>query len=171
MEFIYQLKQLKLFKPDMAILDIGCRNGWLYDRLKKPGRTYDGLDQIDMIENKDGIRFFKESFTTFLPDKKYDLIFARDVFFFDSYQLTQVERYLTFLKPDGVLCVSIMLEDDPHVGRKDSDGTIFYGVSSTDLESFLENKDILWKQDFKGDALSLGNNLVSWHLCQLIIRK
>lgn len=171
MEFINELKRLGLFSPNMAILDIGCRNGWLFDRLKKPGRTYDGVDIVDEFEDKEGIRFFNESFTTFVPDKKYDLIFARMVFMFQPHQLIQAERYLNYLNPGGVLCVSIMLDDDPHVGRTSSDGTIFYGVSPAGLAVFLKDKNILWQLDFKKDALNLEDELVSWHLCKLILKK
>lgn len=171
MEFIHELKQLKLFSPTMVILDVGCKNGWLFDRLKKPGRTYDAVDIIDELPEKEGIRFYQESFTTFVPDRTYDLIFARNTFFFQPDQLLQAERYLTYLKPEGVLCVSFMMEDDPHVGKKGIDGTFFYGISQNDLKTFIENKNILWMHDFEQEALDLGNNLVSWHLCMFIIKR
>ncbi len=49
MEFTEQLKQLGIYKPEMDILDIGCNNAWLFQRLNKPGRVFDLIDIVDNL--------------------------------------------------------------------------------------------------------------------------
>lgn len=171
MEPIKQLKRLGLLKPEMDILDIGCRNGWLFERLKKPGRNYDAVDIYDNLPDKTGMRFFQESFTTFVPDKKYDLIFAKDVFFCEPNQIEHAIRYLDYLKPDGVFFVSFMLEDDPHVGMRAIDDTFWYGVSQDKIDFFMQQGDILWKEDFQGEAPTFSGKMRQWHVYSIIFKK
>lgn len=174
MEFIEQLKNLQLFKPGMDILDVGCNNAWLFQRLNKPGRNFDLIDIVNNVDsdikNQSNVRFFQESFTEFEPDKKYDLIFAKDTFFHHSDQIGQAVRYMNYLKPNGVACIAFMLEDDPHVGRRAIDGSAWFGVSQEIIDSFLKNYEVLWKKDFDGEYLNMAEKLVVWHVQYFILR-
>lgn len=59
MEFTEQLKKLNIFNPDIEVLDIGCYNGWLFQRLKKLNRKFDLVDTMDLVPDKTGARFSK----------------------------------------------------------------------------------------------------------------
>jgi len=174
MEFLEQLRVLGVYKPEMDILDVGCRTGWRFQKLDKPGRNYDGVDIIDILDfsiDRSRIRFFKESLTEFIPDKQYDLIFARNVFFFSEDQIAQVEKYFKYLKVGGIMCVTFMLDNDPHVGQRTDEVSTWYGVSHAELNNFVETKEILWKDEFEGETTSMTERKSLWHVQFFILKK
>lgn len=154
----------------MDILDVGCGNGWFLQRALKPGRHCDGVDTVDTIEDKTGIRFFKESFVDFVPDRKYDLIFARNVFFQEQGQLDQARRYASYLKPGGVMAVSFLADDDPWVTEGTVKGEKYYGVTKNEVVEFQKGFETLWSEEFADEFPNKDGKVKYWHWYQLIIK-
>lgn len=174
MEFLDQMRKLGIYQPDMDILDIGCDNGWLFMRLNKPGRNFDLVDRVDglgpEIKNAPNARFFQASLLDFVPDKQYDLVFARNVFFQVAHQIDEAARYAEYLKPGGIMCVSFMGENDPWA-NKDIDGDSYYSVSQKEFSQFMESYEVLWFNEFQGEFQRKGGSLKFWHWYQVIVRK
>lgn len=174
MEFMEQLKSLGIYQPDMDILDIGCDNGWLFTRLNKPGRNFDLIDRVDNlgpeIKNAPNVRFFQTSLLEFVPDRKYDLVFARNVFFQTPHQIEEAARYAKCLKPGGVMCVSFLGENDPWA-RKDAEGASYYSVSKNEVSRFAESHEVLWFNEFQEELPRMDGTLKFWHWYQVIIKK
>jgi len=169
MEFLEQFKRLDILKPGMDILDVGCYNGWLFQRLYRPGYHYDGVDIVDLIQNKNNLRFYQESFTEFIPDKKYDLIFARNVFMQCPDQIEQVKRYMQYLKSSGVMAVSLMGNNDPWV-EKIVDDISYYKVTKEEVEDFKNKYQLMWLEDFKGEGSGFSGKIKLWHWYRMIIK-
>ncbi len=172
MDFISELKKLNIFKPDMAILDIGCWNGWLADKLLRLNRTYDGVDIKDRIKdkNRNGLRFFQDSFLTFIPDRKYDLIFARNTFFQQQGQIQQALRYASYLKEGGVMCVSFLGVDDPWADIE-FDGIKYYSVTEKELTDFKDKVNVLWEIDNpKFRSTLMDGSEKDWHMYKIIFK-
>lgn len=173
MEFLDQLKELKLYKLDMDILDIGCDNGWFFMRTNKSDRRYDLIDHIDgldsEIKNAPNVSFIQTSLLDFVPNKQYDLIFARNVFFEIADQIKEVARYTQYLKPEGVMCVSFLGENDPWVKKNPTRG-LYYKVSKDEISQLMESYEVLWFQEFQGEFLRKDGTLKFWHLYQMIIK-
>lgn len=68
------------------------------------------------------------------------------------------------------MCVTFMVDDDPHVGTTTIDGTVFHGVSKKEIEEFMIDKNIAWSEDFSEEFPDFGENLKKWHVYQMIIR-
>lgn len=155
----------------MDILDVGCGNGWMLQGARRPGRNYDAIDIADLLPDKTGMRFFQESFVDFVPDKKYDLIFARNVFSQEVDPLGQAKRYAQFLKPGGVMCVSFMADDDSWTMRGVPDGGRWHGVSKDQVSEFQKGFEVLWFNEFLGDfKKNASEEIRHWHWYQLIIK-
>jgi SAM-dependent methyltransferase len=176
MEFLEQLKALGLYKPEMDVLDIGCAEGWLFFKLieLKPGRRYDAVDIRDRLYDKidrSRVRFFQESFVNFVPDKKYDLIFARNVFFQEPGQIQQALRYSQYLKDDGVMVASFLGVDDPWADTV-FDGIDYYSVTDEELVEFKKQVHVLWESENPKFRNTIRNNTEKeWHMYRLIFKK
>ena len=171
MEFAVQLKKLSIWRLQMDILDVGCGNGKFFQKFFKPGRNYDAVDIVDLIPDKTNLRFYKKSFTEFIPDKKYDLIFARNVFSQEPEPIKEAARYATYLKPAGIMCVSFMGDNDPWVTEGMSNGTKWYGVSRDEVVDFQKNFKILWNNEFSDKFEQADGIMKDWHWYQMILKK
>jgi len=100
-------------KPDAAVLDVGCGEGVLFERLLPHGyRRYVGVDVSAVAIARLADRHDEK--TTFIaadgeyyePDERFDLIVFNEVLYFFRDPLAAVARYCGALRPDGLLLVS-----------------------------------------------------------------
>jgi trans-aconitate methyltransferase len=170
MEFIEQLKKLQLFKPDMTILDVGCHEGKFTEFFTQFG-SVDAIDKYDRVLDKTKFNFTQINLEDFYSDKKYDLIFARNVFFFTNDPITQVVRYSEFLKPQGIFCLTLMGVDDPWT-IPNAEGVRCTSVTRDQVSNFTDKFETLWFfEDTSEHPRMDGKGIKKWHLYKMILKK
>jgi SAM-dependent methyltransferase len=100
-------------KPGGALLDAGCGNGVLRTQLHPTAfSTYLGIDFAEAIAQARGLtddrtRFVAADIRTFEPGERFDtIVFCESLYYIDN-AVTELERYLRFLRPGGVFLVSL----------------------------------------------------------------
>lgn len=170
-KFIGKIDELHLLKPGSEILDIGCDEGFYARKFARKGYIVDAIDIVDKMEDKKGIHFEKASFVDYVPEKQYDLVFARNVFFQESDPIGQAKRYAQFLKPGGLMCLTFMGEQDDWA-REDAIGGQLYAVSRKELEGFQkEFKTIIFQEVKKFEKGLFTEKPKNWHLYKMILQK
>ena len=102
------------FKPSGAILDVGCGEGILQERLSPNTYSrYVGVDFSKTAINRAACRqdektcFVMADFHTYVPDEQFDVIIFNECLFHTNDPLSFVKRYENFLRGDGLFIVSI----------------------------------------------------------------
>lgn len=105
---------LRHFKPGGSILDVGCGEGVLADRLGPSDFSrYEGVDlsavAIDRAtrRSRPNTAFSAADAEVYVPTNTFDTIVFNEVLYLLREPLRTVERYLTALNDRGVLMVSI----------------------------------------------------------------
>jgi SAM-dependent methyltransferase len=100
--------------PRSAILDIGCGEGVLLDRLGPDGYgRYVGLDlseaAISRLRSRQNqaTRFLRADAETYIPDEIFDVIVFNESLYYLHDPLAVAERYAGSLKPYGIMVVSL----------------------------------------------------------------
>lgn len=98
-------------KPQGAVLDVGCGEGLLFRRLQPRGcSTYLGVDisaaAVAKARDAGEGSFVCVDAEEYLPENTYDVIVFNESLYYFKHPLDTVERYLTRLKPDGIMMVS-----------------------------------------------------------------
>lgn len=164
--FVQKLYEFHLLKPKSDILDIGCNDGFFAHQFQNNGHTVDAIDIYDRISDKKGIYFEKESFVDYIPNKQYDVIFARNVFFQEPDPIGQAKRYMRFLKPQGLMYLSLMGEQDDWSGDNG-----WHTVPQKELDEFKNEFHVLWFQEIKRLKSGLFNpEPKNWHLYKMILQ-
>jgi 2-polyprenyl-3-methyl-5-hydroxy-6-metoxy-1,4-benzoquinol methylase len=107
------------FKKGGAILEIGCGEGILQERLCPSKYTrYVGVDiSSEAIKRathrQDEKTFFvREDASLYTPNERFDVIIFNECLEYFDNPLSLVQRYETFLEPDGVYIVSMFVGID-----------------------------------------------------------
>jgi SAM-dependent methyltransferase len=102
------------FKPSGAILDVGCGEGILQERLEPNTYTqYVGIDLSNTAISRaterqdDKTSFVVADFNTYVPNAQFDIIIFNECLYHADDPLSVVKRYERFLKDDGLFIVSI----------------------------------------------------------------
>jgi len=106
------------FKPGGSILDVGCGEGMLQDRLCPQSYSrYVGVDISGVAIERASVRqsekaaFVQADAGTYTPDETFDVIvFNECVYYFDD-PLALVRRYEAFLREDGIFIISMFVGD------------------------------------------------------------
>ena len=114
--------------PFNEILEIGCGLGYFVDKLKTLGKTIDAFDISQTAINKakllhQGINFYVDDIRKekFSPIRKYDLIVAKDLFWYVFNDLKQVIRSISkCAKKETHIYIYQYFPalDEPFVGKK-----------------------------------------------------
>ena len=107
------------FRPEGKILEIGCGEGILQERLC-PTRysRYIGLDisteAIQRASQKQDEKtfFVREDAAVYVPDTRFDLIIFNECLEYFDAPLSILRRYETFLETDGLYIVSMFVGTD-----------------------------------------------------------
>ena len=106
------------FKPNGAVLDVGCGAGLLFERYQPYGYSkYVGLDLSEAALTK--LVPFQDQRTVFVqadaecyqPTESYDVIVFNEILYYLDHPLGAVARYAQSLKPQGLLIVSTYVND------------------------------------------------------------
>jgi len=101
------------FKPGGSILDIGCGEGVLYERMQAHGYSrYVGVDLSSSAIAKIRVRddrsaFFAADAERYIPDTKFDVTVFNEVLYYLHDPLAVVGRYARDLQTGGILLVSL----------------------------------------------------------------
>lgn len=171
MEFIEKLKENNLLYSDMQILDVGCHDGKFTELFTEFG-TVDAIDKHDRVLDKSKFNFTQIGLEDFQTDKDYDLIFARNVFFFTGDPIAQAKRYADFLKPEGgVFCLTLMGVDDPWT-MPNVEGVKCTSVTSEQVSEFMKLFKTIWFfEDTSEHPRMDGKGIKKWHLYKMILQK
>jgi len=100
-------------KPDGAVLDVGCGEGLLYQRLLSRPSHYLGLDisaaAIERARTTSTGQFVCTDAEHFVVDDSYDVIVFNESLYYFNDPVGTVGRYASALRPDGILIVSTFL--------------------------------------------------------------
>jgi 2-polyprenyl-3-methyl-5-hydroxy-6-metoxy-1,4-benzoquinol methylase len=100
-------------KPDGAVLDVGCGEGLLYQRLLSQPSRYLGLDisatAIDKARATGAGPFVCADAEQFVVDDTYDVIVFNECLYYFNDPVGTVGRYASALRPDGIMIVSTFL--------------------------------------------------------------
>jgi len=97
--------------PGGAVLDVGCGDGVLQERLIYS--SYTGLDAFEAnvlraSSRADArTRFVHGDAATHVPNETYDAIIWNESLYYMEHPVAALERYRAFLKPGGVMIVSM----------------------------------------------------------------
>jgi len=99
--------------PD--ILEIGCGEGLLQQRLQSQNyKRFIGTDISDLAIQKaaadagdNKCSYLVADMDTYKPDGQFDLIIFNEVIYYSKYPLKTLQRLATYLKPNGLLIVTI----------------------------------------------------------------
>ncbi|HRS97054.1 MAG TPA: class I SAM-dependent methyltransferase [Smithella sp.] len=112
------LKQIPINKSKKAlsVLDIGCGSGVLSEAIKKKGYVVWGIEinreaanrarlRIDRVINEDLLQF--EKIEGIIGDERFEYIIFSNILEHLYDPCLTIENYLRFLKPDGLILVSV----------------------------------------------------------------
>lgn len=110
---------ISFFNAFDSILDVGCGDGVLYDKLKPlPFMRYEGIDISESAisqanRKKNSLTEFRVStIEAFHTDKHFDCIVFNEVLTYLENPSSIISKYISFLKPSGILIISM------HVNQK-----------------------------------------------------
>ena len=103
--------------PTGAILDIGCGEGLLCRVLPPvPTLDYTGIDLSSTAINiarttcaAPGRRFICTDFGAYQPDQRWNAVIFNESLYYAASPRATLERYASFLKPQGVFIISMYL--------------------------------------------------------------
>lgn len=100
-------------KPGGVVLDVGCGEGLLRDRLHPSSFSeYVGLDFDEAISRATGriderTRFVVGDFRAFEPSTRFDTIVFNESLYYAWDPVGEVQRYTGFLRPGGIVLISM----------------------------------------------------------------
>jgi 2-polyprenyl-3-methyl-5-hydroxy-6-metoxy-1,4-benzoquinol methylase len=122
--YMHQLQELARYsviagyfqhlKPGGSILDIGCGEGILQQRLA--GQFYSHYFGIDIsgvaiekatIRGNENTFFIEADAEHYLPSESFDAIIFNEILYYISNPISLLKRYESFLKSDGVYIISM----------------------------------------------------------------
>lgn len=104
---------INYIKPTSSILDVGCGEGVLQERLTKGYKKYVGIDisseAIAKANQKTDSKtcFLVSSLAEYTTSEKFDVIVFNEVLYYCKDPLSVVRYYQDLLKPDGIFIISM----------------------------------------------------------------
>ncbi|MET0389309.1 MAG: class I SAM-dependent methyltransferase [Polyangiales bacterium] len=109
----------RFFRPGGAVLDLGCGEGILQQRLGTNGYSrYMGVDVSEVAiararERTDASTMFVcADVERFEPGRKFDVIVFNEVLYYFSDPLAVLRRFESLLEPDGIFIVSMFSDSE-----------------------------------------------------------
>lgn len=105
---------IRYLEPKCDILDVGCGEGVLLERLGPDGySTYVGLDVSEVAiagllsRQNSATRFITADAETYVPEQYFDVIVFNETLYYMRDAAGVAERYTRLLKPGGIAIVSL----------------------------------------------------------------
>jgi 2-polyprenyl-3-methyl-5-hydroxy-6-metoxy-1,4-benzoquinol methylase len=102
------------FAPGGSLLDVGCSDGILQERLSY--QRYTGIDMFaDTIAKASRkadakTRFLHADAASYVPDEQFDAIIWNECLYYLADPIATISRYPAFLRPEGVIIVSMFYQ-------------------------------------------------------------
>lgn len=102
------------FTPNGSVLDVGCSDGILQERLVY-GR-YTGIDLFaDSVaraqpKSDERTRFMQADAATYVPNELFDAIIWNECLYYLKNPIEVITRYRNYLRPNGVMIVSMFYQ-------------------------------------------------------------
>ena len=148
----HAIREINRLQPG-TMLDVGTRDGSIASHFAKAGYTVDAIDPYAPPQNADltGINFQQTSLEAFDASISYDLVVASMVSHFVTYSIPEfVSRLKSLMKPDGLLYVTLLGEEDEWAVNPKAKALTFDEaqaiISEHDLEPIVKSID--WIQGF-----------------------
>lgn len=102
------------FTPDGSVLDVGCSDGILQERI-----TYGRYTGIDLFAESvaraskkadERTRFIQADAATYVPDETFDAIIWNECLYYLANPIDVITRYRSYLRPKGVMIVSMFYQ-------------------------------------------------------------
>jgi trans-aconitate methyltransferase len=87
--------------------DVGCGDFYFSNILSKKGYRIRAIDCCAQTKVPSGVEFSQVAIEDFIPDRQYQLIFARNVLPFTDNPLKQARRLISFLGSGGIIYVTL----------------------------------------------------------------
>lgn len=102
------------FKPNASVLDVGCGDGLLQEKLKIAGyENYLGFDLDERLiataadKQSEDTRFEVNNIETFTTNSHYDAIVFNEVLYYSEDPVVTFNKFSKFLHPGGVIIISM----------------------------------------------------------------
>ena len=115
-DFMFNLvsEKTNVFKNDFSFLDVGCGNGWVVRKISKLQKCIlaEGVDGAPEMINKakrydSKNNYYTEDIEDWIPNKKYDIIFSMEVFYYFKDPQKIINNLVQSLNSGGVLVIGI----------------------------------------------------------------
>ena len=115
-EYMFELIDQKtdILNRPFSFLDIGCGNGWVVRKVSKIKNCNlaEGIDGAEeMIEkakrNDENNNYYLNDIESWTPNKKYDIIFSMEVFYYFNNPGEIISRLSRFIKEGGIFIIGI----------------------------------------------------------------
>ncbi len=99
-------------KPGGAVLDVGCGEGVFQEQLRGAAGRYFGFDFEEPVRKAsrkatETIQFAVADMNEFVADEQFDVIVFNESIYYLHDLMAGLLRYEQFLKPDGILLISM----------------------------------------------------------------
>jgi 2-polyprenyl-3-methyl-5-hydroxy-6-metoxy-1,4-benzoquinol methylase len=105
---------LLYYEKTKSILDVGCGEGVLQQRLSKVGyQRYFGIDlseqaiRIARINENVTTRFMQVRAENFKTEEKYDAIIFNEILYYSEDPISLLQKYEHYLSEDGIIIISM----------------------------------------------------------------
>jgi 2-polyprenyl-3-methyl-5-hydroxy-6-metoxy-1,4-benzoquinol methylase len=112
------------FKPQGAVLDVGCGQGLLAPLIRESCSRYLGVDlsseavQYPVTLEDAKTQFRQGDASTFVPDGKFDVIVFNEMLYYLEQPLETVRRYAPFLSDGGIFITSNVVSRRSFAARR-----------------------------------------------------
>ena len=115
-DYMFKLisNKTNIFNKNFSFLDVGCGNGWVVRKISKLkncilAEGIDGAPEMIIKAKKNDLKnnYYLRDIEEWTPNKKYDLIFSMEVFYYFKNPQKIINQLIDSLNKDGVLIIGI----------------------------------------------------------------
>jgi SAM-dependent methyltransferase len=169
-ELISKYKNL----DNIQVLDIGCNDGRFVDRFLNKNGKVTAFDIQDLLPEglKKVVVFSVDSVGSFSTNKKFDLIFSRNVFSFAEQDLKDIlDKYLNYLNIGGIMFFTYFGDREKwfKMGK-------LKGITLGEIQQILSDLDnnifeVIFFKELEFSGKTMNGTMKDWHQFKIIIKK
>jgi len=167
-------KESNIFNEPFSFLDIGCGNGWVVRKVSKLRncKLAEGVDGAPEMINKAIAQdkqnnYYLENIEDWVPNKKYNIIFSMEVFYYFKDPKIIINNFINCLKDNGMLIIGIdhYAENIPSLNWDKEYNIATNTLSINEWKNLFISSDLgnvlYWQygasKDWQGTLILLGN--------------